>query len=254
MKNTYLAVILLLGLLACKKEEVKFYDGGDRVQFARQSTNTTVAYAENQDYSFAGKGARMADTLYIPIDVTGRVADFQREAKVELIVGETTAVEGTDFQFGRHWIPEKQSKGFVMLILKKTPELSTLVKTVAFRIVASADFKPGIEKQLKSRVNFFNFMVKPTNWDTMISRYFGAYSKVKHEFVLYQLGYPEINLAVGVPEDPSKYLFSGTKFTQFQNKLRSLLADLNSGTLKPGPNDPFTYPLKDENGLAIVFP
>lgn len=254
MKKTYLAVILLSGLLACKKEEVKFYDGGDRVQFARQSTNPTVAYNESQDYSFAGKGARMADTIYLPIDITGRVADVQREVKVELIPGQTTAVEGTDFQFGKHWIPEKQSKGFVMLILKKTSGLSTQVKVVAFRIVASADFKPGIEKQLRSKVTFFNFMVKPTNWDAMISRYFGAYSKVKHEFVLYHLGFPEINLAVGVPEDPSKYLFTGTKFTQFQNKLRSLLTDLNSGALKPGPNDPFTYPLKDENGVAIVFP
>ncbi|MNL10177.1 hypothetical protein D3C87_1309710 [compost metagenome] len=255
MKQIFIALILLSSLSACKKEEVKNYEGGDRVQFSRQSTNPAIPYIDSLSFSFTTKGSKVFDTLAIPVDITGRVADTDREIKVELITGESSAKAGVDFDFGRGVIKAGQSKGFFALILRKTPELETQRKVVAFRIVESDQFKPGIVKQLKCKVAFFNFLVKPIDWDTRLFRYFGTYSKVKYRFILYHLGYPELNFAnSGVPEDPSKYLFGGTKFSLFQLKVRAILNDLNAGTLKPDANNPFTYPLMDENGQAVVIP
>nr|WP_162988810.1 DUF4843 domain-containing protein [Pedobacter schmidteae] len=249
MKKTYLLLILLTGLFACKKEEVKVYHGGDRVQFTRLSTKP---YSGDLFYSFGTKGKKMIDTMFIPVDITGRVANFDREINIEIISGETTAVQGTDFDFGKKVIPAGKSKGFVELILKRTKKLETEISVVSFRIATSAEFMLGIEKQLKSKVSFYDYLVKPVSWDFMN---FGTYSVTKHKFVLYHLGFPEINRAAsGVAEDIPNYIFAGSKFPLFLVQLRSLLSDLNAGVLKPDPNDPFIYPLKDENGLPVVFP
>lgn len=252
MKKTYLVIVLLTGLFACKKEEVKVYNGGDRVQFARTSN---LPYVENLSYSFAGKGNKNVDTVFIPVDVTGRVGNTDREINLELIPGENTAVQGVDFDFGKKVIPAGSSKGLVEVILKKTPALETAEKVVALRVIASKDFMPGIEKQLKSRVIFYNFMIKPITWESRMATYFGSYSRKKHEFILYHLGFPEINFAPSVSAaDPSKYIFAGTSFIMFQIQLRSLLKDLNAGVLTPAADDPFTYPLMDEFGKPVVFP
>lgn len=249
MKKTYLLLVLLTGLFACKKEEVKVYDGGDRVQFTRLSTKP---YSGDLFYSFGTKGKKVVDTMFIPVDITGRVANFDREINIEIIPDETTATQGTDYDFGKRIIPAGKSKGVVELILRRTKKLETEIKVVSFRIATSAEFKPGIEKQLKSKVSFYDYLVRPVSWEFMN---FGAYSVVKHKFVLYHLGFAEINRAAAdVAEDIPNYVFASSKFPLFLVQVRSLLTDLNAGVLKPDPNDPFIYPLKDENGLPVVFP
>ncbi|NQX38028.1 protein of unknown function [Pedobacter steynii] len=251
----YITAITLLLLSACKKEEVKLYDGGDRVQFSRLNIPNPPPYIDSLDFSFASKGNLESDTLFLPVDVTGRAVNRDREFKVAAIAEESSAVQGIDFDFGKGIIKAGEFKGVFKLILRKTKDLETIRKKVSFKIIASEDFQPGLSKQLKCKVAFFNFMVKPIDWDTKMLRYFGTYSKAKHRFILYQLGFPEINFAATTAlEDPTRYIFSGVKFAYFQLKLRSVLDDLNSRILKPAADDPFTYPLKDENGLNVIFP
>ncbi|WP_316820744.1 DUF4843 domain-containing protein [Pedobacter gandavensis] len=256
VKNlSWAALGLVLSFTSCTKEEVKFYDGKDRIQFSRLGSGTASGYLDSVDFSFAAKGAILADTMFFPVDVTGRAASQDREFKVELVANESLAIPGQDFEFGKGVIKAGSFKGVFPLILKNTKDLETIRKTVTFKLVGNDAFEPGIGRQLKSKVAFFNFMVKPLDWDLRMTRFFGVYSKTKHRFILYHLGYPEINYAATLAlEDPSRYIFGGTKFAYFQLKLRSLLDDLNSGTLKPAADDPFTYPLKDENGLNIIFP
>lgn len=252
---SWTALGLVLAITSCKREEVKFYDGKDRVQFSRLGPSSTSAYQDSIDFSFAAKGALLADTLFIPVDVTGRAAAVDREFKVEFIAKESSAIPGQDFDFGKTVIKAGSFKGVFPLIIKNTKDLETVRKTLAFRIVSNDVFEAGIGTQLKSKVAFFNFMVKPVDWELRMARFFGTYSKKKHRFILYHLGFPEINYAATTAlEDPSKYIFSGAKFAFFQLKLRSLLDDLNSGTRKPAADDPFVYPLKDENDLTITFP
>lgn len=256
LKNlSLLSLGLMLAITSCTKEEVKFYDGKDRIQFSKLGQGTAARYLDSADFSFAAKGDLLVDTVFLPVDLTGRTASVDREFKVESDPKVTTAIPGQDFDFGKCVIKAGSFKGVFPLILRKTKDLETIRKIVAFKIVANDAFEVGIGTQLKSKVAFFNFMVKPVDWELRMARFFGAYSKEKHRFILYHLGFPEINYAVTLAaEDPSKFIFSGTKFAYFQLKLRALLDDLNSGTLKPAANDPFTYPLKDENGLTIIFP
>lgn len=261
MKKLYIAVVLLSGLLACKKEDVQVYHGGDRVQFALH--NAAQAYAGVQDFSFAAKGSPETALITIPVDITGRVTAFDREVKVELVANETNSVKGVDFDFGTCIVKAGESKGIVELLLKKTAALNKEIKTVTFRIVSSEHFGLGIEKQLKRKVNFFNFLVKPSTWETRMKTYFGEYSQMKHKFILYHLGIPEINITPSgsAVQDLENYVYNPTSFIQFQNKLRSLLSDLNSKTITPDPTDPFIYPLKyDEtddqinNPIDVTFP
>lgn len=246
---------LVLLIISCTKEEVKFYDGKDRVQFSKLGIGTAARYVDSADFSFAAKGDLQVDTVFIPVDVTGRTAAVDREFKVEFDAAASNAAPGKDFDFGKCVIKAGSFKGVFPLILRNTKDLETIRKVVAFKIAANDAFEVGIGKQLKSKVAFFNFMVKPVDWELRMARFFGAYSKEKHRFILYHLGFPEINYAATLAaEDPAKYIFGGAKFAYFQLKLRSLLDDLNSGTIKPAANDPFTYPLKDENGITIIFP
>ncbi len=256
MKNTgWIALGVGLAFASCTKEEVKVYDGKDRVQFSKVGLGTAARYIDSVDFSFADKGALLADTLFLPVEITGRTAGTDREFKVEFIPQQSSATIGQDFDFGKGIIKADSYKGVFPLILRKTKDLETIRKTIAFKIVANDVFEPGLGSQLKSKVAIFNFMVKPGDWELRMARFFGVYSKMKHRFILYHLGYPEINYAATTAlEDPSRYIFSGAKFAYFQLKLRSLLDDLNSGALKPAADDPFVYPLKDENGLTILIP
>lgn len=256
LKNiSWLALGVVLAISSCTKEEVKFYDGKDRIQFSKLGTGTAARYIDSADFSFAAKGDLLADTVFIPVDLTGRTASVDREFKVAFEATGSNAIPGQDFDFGKCVIKAGSFKGIFPLILRNTKDLENIRKTVTFKLVANDHFEVGIGTQLKSKVAFFNFMVKPVDWELRMARFFGTYSKTKHRFILYQLGFPEINYAATLAaEDPSKYIFGGTKFAYFQLKLRSLLDDLNSGTIKPAANDPFTYPLKEENGVTIIFP
>jgi hypothetical protein len=247
-------VVLLLIAGACKKEEVHYYYGGDRIQFKNTNPNPLLQYVEHRSFSFAGKGSLKTHDFIIPVTLTGRTAGVDRQVKVQIRTAETTAVEGVDFKFGEHVLPANSNTGEVHLILLNTEALMEEMKTVSIEIADSDAFKRGLSGQLVSSVSFYNFMVKPIDWDTRMATYLGAYSKVKHEFILNQLGISEINFANGVPEDREQNIYSASTLAYFQLRLRSVLNDLNAGVLQPKENDPFTYPLMDENGVRVVFP
>ncbi|QBQ41344.1 DUF4843 domain-containing protein [Sphingobacterium psychroaquaticum] len=256
MKIFKLLILLLavVSLGACKKEEVGFYEGGDRVHFKKLTTNTNASYNENRAYTFAGKGSLMTYDFVLPVNLMGRVAATDRPIQVEVDKEKTNAIEGVDFKIGPAMIPANANEGYITITLLNTEALETVVKTVRVKVAESADFKLGIASQLYTTISFYNFMVKPVDWETRMRIYFGDYSKVKHEFILFQLGIPEINIANGVPEDKDNHIYSGSTLAYFQLRLRSKLDDLNNKVIAPAPNDPFTYPLKDEKGNTVVFP
>lgn len=257
MRKIYSFLGLVIGLLlfgGCQKEEVGYYEGGDRVQFKKLSSNPAIKYNENLAFSFAGKGALAAYDFVLPVSLIGRVVGEDRPIAVEVVADKSNVIEGVDFKLGPALMLANSNEGYVRVTLLNTAALETEVKKISLKIVESAAFKPGIADQLHSSISYYNFMVKPVDWDAKMRLYFGDYSKVKHEFILFQLGIPEINFANAVPEDKDNYIYSGTTLAYFQLRLRSMLNDLNDKLIVPKENDPFSYPLKDERGNAVVFP
>ncbi|MDR2284693.1 MAG: DUF4843 domain-containing protein [Sphingobacterium sp.] len=257
MKILKLIPVLFIVLFSsCEKEVVQPYAGGDRVQFRPVSTNPNIRYIENIAFSFAGKGAIEEHMMQIPIQIIGDIREHDRKVAITVDPEKTNAIEGVDYILSEDVIPANESRGYINVKLLKTDALETDIKVLSLRIVENEFFKPGDKTQLASTISFYNQLVKPVDWDAYMARYFGAYSKRKHEFILFYLEIPEINFAIAGQESKENHKYSGTDMLYFQIRLRSILSDLNNGVIAPKENDPFTYPLMDAdvNGNRIVFP
>lgn len=247
-------VILLLFAIGCEKEKVQTFLGEDRIQFAKASSNTSVAYEENLGFSFAGKGAITEHEMIIPLVIAGRTASVDRQVAIEVVPEKTTAQEGIDYIIEESYIPAGANQGHVKIKLLNTKALETETKSLSVRLVANDNFQEGLQKQLVSTISFYNYLVMPPNW-SLVSRSLGDYSLVKHEFILFYLDIPSIAFTADPKEeDLENHLYSTTTVGYFRIQLRSILRDLNAGIIEPKENDPFTYPLKDEKGIDVVFP
>lgn len=247
-------VFLLLFAMGCEKEKVHAFLGEDRIQFAKTNSSKSAVYEENLGFSFAGKGAISEHEMIIPLVIAGRTASVDRQVAIEIVPEKTTAQEGIDYILEESFIPAESSQGYVKVKLLNTESLETETKTLTIRVVANDNFQVGLQKQLVSSISFYNYLVMPPNW-SLVSRSFGDYSLVKHEFILFYLDIPSIAFTADPKkEDLENHLYSTTTVGYFRIQLRSILRDLNAGIIEPKENDPFTYPLKDEKGNEVIFP
>ena len=186
------ASLLLPGITGCKKSELTQFDQPDMVYIYKDY------FATNNDssiYSFAIRPATLLqDTIKVPMRIMGEARNKDRAVNVMVVKDSTTAVEGKHYKIVPPVIKAGQYKGEINIVLFKTPDLANAGVRLDIAIGESADFKPGLPStapvnpraggSLKYFVKFNDILTKPSNWDTRLTTFFGAYSRVKYLFII----------------------------------------------------------------------
>ena len=244
-KNISFLLLAVIFIYSCKKSDLKLYDEPDMVYVYQ---NAFDANRDSISYSFAIKAATLtADTIKIPLRIMGVARDKDRTVGVRVVTEGTTAKEGQDFTLLPAVIKANEYTGYIPVLVKRTAGMKTSELRLIVEVIESADFKPGVPAsapqspraggRLTMLVKMNDFLTKPSNWDSLLTFYFGSFSQVKFAFVIQVTGRSEF-LTSGA--DP----VSSPQLTYYKILCKNALAVYNASH----------PPLTDEFGLAVTFP
>ena len=123
---------------------------------------------------------------------------------------------------------------------------------INFRVVPNDEFSLGSENHQKITVRLRNHLAKPDNWDAAnfprqpLSKYFGAYSRVKYQFMIEHLHLIdfEINYNTQTAYDEATNVVSTAYAVHLQQVMQRALAEYNAT---------HDTPLTDEFGNLVIF-
>ncbi|MCD0489151.1 DUF4843 domain-containing protein [Pedobacter sp. MC2016-14] len=191
----YLLFFLVITcFFSCKKEEVMTYEGENGVAFYEyyQITNPRT-----YSFSAAANVAKVKDSVFVEMQVSGLLADYPRKIKIKAMAG-TTAKAGIDYDFPEEiTLPAGAFKTRYPIVVYKTPQMMLDTMILVVEPVATTDFKVGaagtiprktssaadeqLFKQLKLYIN--DMLTKPTSWNETA---YGIFSSVKLRFMMKQ--------------------------------------------------------------------
>ncbi len=244
IKHVFVPVLFVSMMVACKKSDLTSYTQPDMIYFYKNYYNTDK---DSIVYSFAIKSdALTTDTVKIPVRIMGVASDRDRTVNIRVVADSSTAL-GDQYTLLPTIVQAGSYTAEVPLLVKRTPELKTTEVRLLLEVGESADFKAGISNSSSSSsraggstrfpVRINDFLTKPSNWDSFITYFLGAYSQVKYKLVIEITGRTQF-LTSG--DDPVTI----SQMTYFKILCRNYLADFNA--VNP--------PLVDENGVLVTFP
>jgi hypothetical protein len=242
--NLFIPMFLVWLVSACKKSELTSYTQPDMIYVYKDFYNNN---RDSATYSFAIKANNLlTDTVKVPLRIMGNARDKDRTVTIQTIADSTTA---TSRQFTI--LPAIVKAGSfttdIAVLVNRTPEMKTKEVRIQLAIVASADFLPGVPNTTATTnraggatqylVKINDFLTKPSNWESMLSAYFGAYSQVKYKFMIDITGRTEFPVTGQDQVSPSQFLF-------YKKLCHEALETYNTSHT----------PLIDEYGMLVTFP
>lgn len=223
-------VIILLTAVACSKEERLTYNESPSVYFYKFRTNP-----DSTNYTFVVKpDSVLTDTLYLMLRITGVAADKDRKVNI-VLADSSTAQQGKHFNIPEAIIKAGAYDTRVPVIVLRSPDEKDSVFVAYFNIAASADFQPGYFADLTYKIGITDQLIKPGDWSGITELFYGAYSKVKHQFMVSRLGTTAITIS------------TGAQFSEIMSILQKMRVELIKYEAENGP-------LTDENGIRVTFP
>lgn len=247
--NKIIIVIAVLGLFfsACEKD-IAAYNNDPRIYFFERNTDLNQSRITFRSFSFLKLPLDISkDTFYIKVKIMGETAPYDRIVRGAAIAEGTTAKEGEHYTFIDGIVPADSIIGYLPVVLNRTADLRDTSVTLQLSIAETKDFKPGVTEDNSFTLSWSDNVVKPANWDGLISLsfYFGSYSAVKWRFIISVTGVDNFPLQQSgrVPPAPGEYTNAG--MNDIKAMLKDALAAYNSA------NDP---DLTDESGQLVTFP
>lgn len=188
----FLFFLVLTTFIACKKDEVMKYEGGNGVAFYEyyQITNPRV-----YSFSLAANAAKIKDSIFIEMQVSGKLADYARTIKIKAVDG-TTARVGVDYDFPEEIVlPAGAHKTRYPIVVYKTPQMRLDTMILVVEPIQTADFEVGAagtipkknnslsDEQLFTQLKLFliDMLARPSNWSDVT---YGMFSSVKLRFMM----------------------------------------------------------------------
>lgn len=236
---TYVLPVILL--VSCAKDELIPYQQDPRVYFSKVIRSSS-SNADSINYTFGVRPFELqVDTVILQLNIMGLATDTDRE--INLIAEDSsTAKKGYHYNFGPLVMPAGKYTTEIPVIVYKRAGLKDSTVFLYLTIGESKDFKPGftdkpsvtsVRDRLHYKISITDQLIKPSNWETSLVNTFGAYSKVKYQFMINNTG---------------KMIWDTTIFPSEQNFLVQACKEaLYRYEQQNGP-------LLDENGNRVVFP
>lgn len=190
------AFLIIASAVACKKSEIKTYDGKISVYFPRSLSSP---YLDTLAVTFTFAPLSTTDSLIkIPVRIAGEPVDKDRVYNLVINPNKTTAVAGSDYKLNdkrQFVIPAGKVTDTIYLDLLRTPALLTEQKAVSFTLLPNENFQTDIlfkvvntitgqrVSNVDYTVSFNDILRKPGRW---LDGYLGAFSR-KKAFLMIEL-------------------------------------------------------------------
>ena len=187
MKNWIIYILLLsaLGLASCGENQDFLYQSQDNIYFNFEDTASSKIV-----FSFAYTPEKVADTINIPIKISGIISHEDRFFKLAVVDSATTAEPDLHYKaFNDSYVIPADSGTITVpiIIYNKDPELADSTFSLAFTLVPTTDFEVNIVDLIYSKISFSNRLEQPGWWIYWMSS-LGMYSRVKHQLFLISTG------------------------------------------------------------------
>lgn len=253
MKRLLIAMAVCLFFAACKKQELQQYTEKPRVYLSLAKntfyTPFPTSTAGNLRIDYAPQNSsKKTDTLKLKVQVSGSAFSADRSFILERTAGIGNAKEGIDYDVldKGFLLPAGMYSTIVRIVIRRNANMAKQAVSFVYNLKANDNFElgpdrdtlsfssnAGVMNMTKLRVTATDVVVKPDNWDSFISKYFGVYSEVKFRFII------DVLAKTSFPSNTSATVMNRNKTSLF-NALTAYNA---------------THPekLKDENGIEISF-
>lgn len=258
MKNNIhllcLALLALLGLGSCDKNETPLYDTEySALNIWCGSAQTPVdSVTYNYSYSMG------EDSVMFYARVSGMPADYDRTFTLEVVGGTVEEAEGS-YRIETYTIPAGEIQVecpiyFDTSLLKDNNLFSEESGDglLVFRLAPNDTFAEGVEELSTLNIVLRNYLAQPDNWYEAsnpyyaLSNFFGDYSKEKYQFMIDELGMMEfkVNRNATVPYDEENNEISYNYANYLRERLSNALDEYNAT---------HDTPLQDSLGNRITF-
>lgn len=185
------AVLPVLCLASCKKEEIIDYVNEPGVYFANFTSKFT--FVENLDKLEEGHAL-----LNIPVKITGLAADHRRTFTAvlyeadDLYKEDENPADASMYTVGEGYVEAGMYDGTLPVTINYDPRMDSKEYTTFLHIIPSDDFGVTDLYGQPIKLVFGNVISKPENWDGYLKRYFGNYSNSWYKQILEWTGLPSL--------------------------------------------------------------
>lgn len=234
--NTVVTAVMAIGLFfGCKKNEqdTSFRDVN---RISVEGLPADRPTADSVKYSFAAYPAVITYNLTLVVKIGGEVINTDREFKIEIDAAKTTAVPD-EYTLPSSFIIKA---GSVVANVPITVKRSARTRTRSVKLTLKAVPNDNFELGKKSSFTFIwtEDFIKPANWAAFFQNTLGNYSKAKHELIVLNTDYKDLDLI-----DPNKDFNQYTVISYLASAALAAKNEYNAA--HPG------APLKNEFGEVI---
>lgn len=207
-KRILYAIISLVSvsflLSACSQEEIAPYSGCKSGIFIQQISSTDIygnpySYRDSVSYSFANEKETVTSAyVRFYVRTVGELVDYDRPYILKVIAGETTAIEGEDFDLedNEFTIKANQNYDIVRVRLKRTTKIRQTTLRIKLGIEPNQYFEMPIDGYKNSsswdidgpinsttfyKIKFDEKYQEPDWWSWMdLSEYFGKFTVARY--------------------------------------------------------------------------
>lgn len=180
MKRALMILFVAGSLLtACKKDQELVYNSTDNVYFDFQGSER-----DSLLYTFAYEPTRAADTIYLPVRLSGIRSNTSRRFILKAEPDSSTALPLTHYKpfEDSYTIGKDSGVRQVPLIIYNTDSLlQKRSVTLKFRLYATSDLGVAIPTLIYGNLVFSSKLERPDWWSMWMGDY---YSQVKHQFFI----------------------------------------------------------------------
>jgi len=195
-------IIAALALTSCEKDLEVYSEDTCRLNFYYEGVSNAASLESTlteTHYSFVYGGQHLeTDTVWLPMQTMGFVADEQRSISLEQI--DNTGSTLPKAVAGQHYVALDQLASFyvvpagtartqVPVVLLKDASLDEQEYLLTLRIKSNEWFENGYEAYQTRKIYISNTLSEPAAWyQTYCHYYFGTYGPVKHQFLIDETG------------------------------------------------------------------
>jgi len=198
-KHLFIIFCITAWICSCKKDKELLYNSQDNIYFNCPTKDTL-------SYSFAFNLNQSADTLMVPVIITGKATNYARTFKVSVLADSTTAVQTLDYEplKSSYTMPADSGQIHIPIIIKNIDTaLNNKSVVLTIRVTGDKDFGSSFYEAMRTKeILFSNRLEEPAWWPSWQGE-LGTYSRIKHQLFLISSGTTDLVVVIG---NPNAYL------------------------------------------------
>lgn len=204
----YLAVTFVF--ISCEEKVTERFSGDSSLYFYRDmysANEAGVMQNDSIDYSFFLAGSEQETTIWLQVNLTGNVVDYDREIlirqtnldEVNAAIAGTHYVDFNDQRVSEYmFLPANKTSTLIPVILTRTTTMDDLSFRLVLSILPNQDFTQGIEEDTEGQssfiINITAKVMKPVTWDRNYDYAFGTWGEEKMKFLIDYVGFTDFNI------------------------------------------------------------